>query len=232
LSEEYEDPESSIASKLNRQFMNNTLIRGKGSLVETLQAAHLSNYLDIYSLRTHGKIRGRPVTEQILIHSNICIVDDDVALISSGNTNDRSLLGSRDSELGIIIEDNFKVGSVLAGQQVMVSNFVHNLRTRLFMEHLNLSQEEVRDPMAPGLNAYMKERAQKNTNVFREIFRCTPDDNVAKFEQEKSFKDQSKLDQYDNLIQEVRGHLVQFSTKYGSEEHQKRADPAMLLMAT
>ena len=33
------------------------------------------------------------------------IVDDRICLIGSANINDRSLLGNRDSELGIIIED-------------------------------------------------------------------------------------------------------------------------------
>ena len=33
------------------------------------------------------------------------IIDDRIALIGSANINDRSLLGSRDTELAIIVED-------------------------------------------------------------------------------------------------------------------------------
>ena len=33
------------------------------------------------------------------------IIDDRIALIGSANINDRSLLGSRDSELAVVIED-------------------------------------------------------------------------------------------------------------------------------
>lgn len=36
------------------------------------------------------------------------IVDDEKALIGSANINDRSLLGTRDSEIAIIIEDEQK----------------------------------------------------------------------------------------------------------------------------
>lgn len=43
------------------------------------------------------------------------IVDDRVALIGSANINDRSLMGSRDTELAVVIEDSqtkeIKVGN-------------------------------------------------------------------------------------------------------------------------
>lgn len=36
------------------------------------------------------------------------IIDDEYALIGSANINDRSLLGSRDSEIGIVVFDKNK----------------------------------------------------------------------------------------------------------------------------
>jgi len=42
---------------------------------------------------------------QIYVHSKIMIVDDHTALIGSGNINDRSLLGSRDSEVLLLSFD-------------------------------------------------------------------------------------------------------------------------------
>ena len=59
----------------------------------------------MFSLRTHDLIGGKPVTEIIYIHSKLMIVDDRVALIGSANINDRSLKGSRDSELAVVVED-------------------------------------------------------------------------------------------------------------------------------
>jgi len=50
-------------------------------------------------------IEGKPVTELIYVHSKLMIVDDEKVLIGSANINDRSLLGSRDSEIAIVIED-------------------------------------------------------------------------------------------------------------------------------
>ena len=42
---------------------------------------------------------GTPVTELIYIHSKLIIVDDKILICGSANINDRSLLGSRDSEV-------------------------------------------------------------------------------------------------------------------------------------
>lgn len=49
---------------------------------------------------------------QVYVHSKVMIVDDRRALIGSSNINDRSLLGSRDSEvsefpMGLILGDSF-----------------------------------------------------------------------------------------------------------------------------
>lgn len=41
----------------------------------------------------------------IYVHSEIMIVDDKKMIIGSANINDRSLLGTRDSELCLLIED-------------------------------------------------------------------------------------------------------------------------------
>jgi phospholipase D1/2 len=43
-----------------------------------------------------------PIPVQVYVHSKLMIIDDRVALIGSSNINDRSLLGSRDSEVHLI----------------------------------------------------------------------------------------------------------------------------------
>ena len=57
----------------------------------------LKDYLGIHCLRTHGVIKGIPVTEIVYVHSKIMLVDDEIAIIGSANINDRSMLGTRDS---------------------------------------------------------------------------------------------------------------------------------------
>ena len=81
-----------------------TISRGESSIYESLKSKGITpeDYIQFYGLRTHAKMpNGEPVTEQIYIHSKILITDDDVLLIGSANINDRSLLGSRDSEIAV-----------------------------------------------------------------------------------------------------------------------------------
>ena len=56
-------------------------------------------------------INNVPKTEIIYIHSKLMIVDDNVVIMGSANINDRSMLGCRDSEIAIIVQDQKKVKS-------------------------------------------------------------------------------------------------------------------------
>jgi phospholipase D1/2 len=69
------------------------------------------------------------------------IIDDDIALIGSANINDRSLLGMRDSEIAMVIEDEDKVLSTMGGVQSEHSKFAHTLRTNLYISHFGLTPE-------------------------------------------------------------------------------------------
>jgi len=75
---------------------------------------------------------GVPVTEMIYIHSKLMIVDDKSVLIGSANINDRSLQGTRDSELAIVVQDNKEVITKMNGHETKVSEFAYTLRSRLF----------------------------------------------------------------------------------------------------
>ena len=88
----------------------------------------ITDYVTFYGLRTSQKLEGVPTTEIIYVHSKLMIVDDERAIIGSANINDRSLLGSRDSELACVIEE--KNGNIF------------DLRARLFDEHFGLSRQE------------------------------------------------------------------------------------------
>ena len=84
------------------QFM--TISRGGDSIYEQLRqkGIHPEEYIQFFSLRTHARMmNGQPATEIVYIHSKIMIVDDEVVLIGSANINDRSLQGSRDSEIAV-----------------------------------------------------------------------------------------------------------------------------------
>lgn len=64
------------------------------------------------------------------------IVDDQKVIIGSANINDRSLLGDRDSEIAIIVQDqNMKKDSF--GR--LYSEKIRKMRVNLYMEHFDFS---------------------------------------------------------------------------------------------
>jgi phospholipase D1/2 len=86
-------------------------------------------YIQVLSLRTHDFLEGvGPITEQIYIHSKLMIVDDQTVLIGSANINDRSMLGTRDSEVAIVIEDQSQVDSIMMGKKHKAGTTAFNMR--------------------------------------------------------------------------------------------------------
>lgn len=66
------------------------------------------------------------------MHSKIMIVDDRHVIIGSANINDRSLLGSRDSEIAVVVTDTTSVDSVMNGSALQVGPYARSLRKALF----------------------------------------------------------------------------------------------------
>ena len=60
------------------------------------------------------------------------IVDDQRVIIGSANINDRSLLGDRDSELAVLVEDIQQTTSVMNGKPYQAGLFARQLRVELF----------------------------------------------------------------------------------------------------
>ncbi|XP_065638113.1 phospholipase D zeta 1 isoform X3 [Quercus suber] len=80
-----------------------TISREKHSILHHLNVllgSKTHDYISFCGLRSYGRLfDGGPVaTSQVYVHSKLMIIDDRLALIGSSNINDRSLLGSRDSE--------------------------------------------------------------------------------------------------------------------------------------
>ena len=195
-------------------------------------------YISFFSLRTHGIIKGIPFTEIIYVHSKIMIVDDEIALIVSANINDRSLLGSRDSEVAVIIRDEYKVYSKMDGKQYLAANFAQSLRIRLFKEHLGINLEITEfpeillDPLNDRLFNVMKKIANTNTILYREIFNCYPDDKVQKFSDlaklyfSNSYHDNLatslKIEKYFSYKDKIKGNLVEFPLNFLKQEYLNR----------
>ena len=109
-------------------------------------------YIRFFGLRQHEKMwNGLPATEQVYIHSKMMIVDDDVAILGSANINDRSMLGSRDSEIAAIVEDETKVHAEIDGARVVVSENVRAMRLRCYETIFGMDSAQVSDPLSKSL---------------------------------------------------------------------------------
>ncbi|VAH06607.1 unnamed protein product [Triticum turgidum subsp. durum] len=230
-----------------------TICRGPNSILQNLYdviglKAH--DYISFHGLRAHGRLTdgGPVVTSQIYVHSKLMIIDDRIALIGSANINDRSLLGSRDSEIAVVIEDKEVVNSKMDGRHWEAGKFSLSLRLSLWAEHLGLHRGEVSHIMDPMDDTTFKNiwmaTAKTNTTIFQDVFSCVPNDLIhsrTQFRQSIAYwKEkighttidlgvaQEKLETYQDgdlkgadpmeRLQLVRGHLVSFPLDFMCQE--------------
>ncbi|KAK2456651.1 phospholipase D P1 [Trifolium repens] len=164
-----------------------TISRERHSILHNLEAIlgrKTHDYISFYGLRSHGRLYpdGPMATCQVYVHSKLMIIDDRVALIGSSNINDRSLLGSRDSEIGVVIEDKEYVESLMNGKPWKAGKFSHSLRCSLWSEHLGLHTGEINKITDPVADSTYKDlwlaTAKENTRIYHEVFACIPNDQI------------------------------------------------------
>ncbi|EEA29068.1 hypothetical protein TMatcc_002564 [Talaromyces marneffei ATCC 18224] len=154
------------------------------------------------------------ITEELYIHSKVLIADDRIVICGSANLNDRSQLGTHDSEIALVIEDPTPLESSMDGQPFQASRFAASLRRELFRKHLGLLKSQdysqpnancepvgvpneldlsipesqvVADPLSDTFQSLWNSRARTNTEVFRKVFNIVPDDYVRNWDAYKEF---------------------------------------------
>lgn len=114
------------------------------------------------------------VTELVYVHSKLMIVDDDTVIIGSANINDRSMNGTRDSEMAVIVEDTQKFPVKMSGKDHMAGRFASSLRRTLFREHLGIKEMDFEiDLSDPTCDEFYKNvwlhRASVNTTIYHKV---------------------------------------------------------------
>ncbi|CAK9007785.1 Phospholipase D zeta 1 (PLDzeta1) (Phospholipase D p1) (AtPLDp1) (Phospholipase D1 PHOX and PX-containing domain protein) [Durusdinium trenchii] len=204
-------------------FQYRTICRGEDSLFFNLLKSGIDpdQYICFFGLRTWqginshkgGAILGeaRLATELIYVHSKVLVVDDEACMIGSGNINDRSLSGGRDTEVSVVIEEpQTKVGA--AGRP----RFVHDYRMALFREHFGDAADIESALLRPWEDDHFKALrgiAQRNTEIFDEVFKVLPRDQCRKSDQLRAeSEDKYKVINYSqqdyDKLQQVQGHAV------------------------
>lgn len=176
---------------------------------DTVSACYMDGGPDIRSVPWHGDEESEIdafVSEELYIHSKVLIADDRLVICGSANLNDRSQLGTHDSEIAVVIEDQDLVESTMDGRPYRASRFATSLRRQLWRKHLGWIPNErcdrptrnwtpvtrdpqdydwgsdadraVEDPLSEHFWRSWTETARTNTEVFSKVFHNVPNDNV------------------------------------------------------
>ncbi|XP_037381005.1 phospholipase D1 isoform X2 [Talpa occidentalis] len=203
-------------------FNYRTMCRGENSILGQLKEKlgnQWINYISFCGLRTHSTLEGNLVTELIYVHSKLLIADDNTVIIGSANINDRSMLGKRDSEMAVIVQDTEMVPSVMDGEEYQAGRFAQGLRLQCFrvvLGYLSDPSEDIQDPVS---DKFFKEvwisTAARNATIYDKVFRCLPSDEVHNLIQLRDFINKPILAKEDPVraeeeLKKIRGFLVQF----------------------
>ena len=211
-----------------------TLFRGETALFTMLEkeGVPVDKYVSVYGLRTHGKLERKPITEIIYVHSKLMIVDDRITILGSANINDRSMLGHRDSEVDVVIEDqeNLMIPGKMNGRPYKVGKFSHSLRVQLMKEHLGILKQnkeniDVRDPVHEHFINRVAKISKKNTDIYEQVFKglILPTNNVRNKNELKNWKNQRNLadtsfSEASSKLRNVQGHIVCFPRHFIEEQ--------------
>ena len=203
-----------------------TLCNGEHSLWARLEklgvpAEFQDRCVRVYGLRTHGVLNGKFVTELIYVHSKLTIVDDHKTIIGAANINDRSMLGDRDSEVNVVIEDREMIPGRMNGKPYEVGKFSHTLRCQLMKEHLGMLSDEdlsidVSDPVSQDFHGKVSKIAENNTKIYEKLFEELPTDKVRSEKDLKCWKENKGLDKKldkklaKDELDKIRGSVVNF----------------------
>ncbi|CAF1019078.1 unnamed protein product [Rotaria sordida] len=212
-------------------FIMRSITKGESSLFKRLEKAGVppDDYVSFYGMRAHDVLMGVFVTEIIYVHSKLMIIDDRMAICGSANINDRSLLGQRDSELCVVINDREEENGVFNKKQIRVGKFCASWRKRLFamllgILHENPNNIDLSDPISDEFYDYFRDVARKNTLIYEEVFATLPSDRVRRFDQVGDYTESPKLKDIDPLkaqekLKDIQGTVVEYPLYFLDEEN-------------
>jgi phospholipase D1/2 len=210
------------------KFQQESIAKGSNSLFKFLEAKNINphKYIRFYGLRNHDIFNDTPVQEIIYVHSKLMIVDDRRFIIGSANINDRSLLGDRDSEIAIVVEDAQTFESNMAGKTYRVGKVAYDFRINIFKEHFGIDDEnKMDDPLNPKFLKSIEKHCKINTDFYWDVFRAEPDDRYRTYADVKQGRDYiTKMDpekqmvSYNSRKETLKGFYVEYPTYYLDDE--------------
>ncbi|KAL7675084.1 hypothetical protein ACOME3_001353 [Neoechinorhynchus agilis] len=212
------------AIKAVQHFTMRSIVSGENCLFRRLQTEggvdDPQKYIHFFGMRNYDILNGNLVSEIIYVHSKLMIVDDRRAIVGSANINDRSLLGFRDSEMALLIEDKTLIPGRMNGKPAKVGPFCSSWRRTLFEQLLGVGTKsyqtpiDLLDPCTDEFFNTMKSISRKNTDIYLKVFGCLPNDEVRNFEELKKWTAQKYISQTNpqeglQMLQEnIQGYVV------------------------
>lgn len=211
-------------------FTYRTICRGEHSILSRLSEVkdQWTEYITFCGLRTHSRLSGSLVTELIYVHSKALIADDRCYIIGSANINDRSMLGSRDSEMAVLVEDQERVPSIMGGEEYQAGPLALALRKECFSVLVGATSDpsiNIDDPISDDFFfVTWNETAKQNAILYYKIFKCLPCNSVHNMQQLKTYCCQDRLcntdpEQAAVELKGIRGLVVHFPLKFLCEEN-------------
>lgn len=174
-----------------------------------------------------------------------------MAIIGSANINDRSLLGMRDSEVAVVIEDEEFEAHTMNGKSYQAGKFCGSLRRLLMGEHLGLYKQPTSLANAVGENSVLSpaiklvddpisdkfwnniwnKAADDNTRIFEEVFAVIPTNEIRTLANISQYMNLPKLNKVDPIraqqrLETVQGHLVRLPLNFLIDEEDHTAGNA------
>lgn len=186
-------------------------------------------YLRFYSMRNHGLMGvsgNSPSYTSVHVHANALLVDDRKAIIGSASISDRSLDGTRDTELDVVIEHKAEecINGTMAGKPYLVSPLVRNLRCKLW-ENLSggaVKSEESQDPILSGV--LLQDLAHSNSKAYSKIFESLPE-NTFKLTDLKEVV--VPVQRYRELASKIHGFVIEYPQEFLKDEEMPAIDSSI-----
>ena len=89
-----------------------------------------------------------------------------------------------------------------------VKKTAHELRAKLWKEHFGIRDLKQLDPVSEDTWEMVRRIAQTNTDIYRTVFGCYPDDNIRRYSQIDELRARSQPDKYIEMMSYVRASVV------------------------
>jgi phospholipase D1/2 len=224
------DNDSDVNNPLSRRSAKGKRITDYLSILTLYKWVHFKDRYKYTGFKKASPMRpANHVACGINVTGTVLIVDDKVALIGSHGVSDRSLLGNRNSESAIVVDDK-EIKSITSGfrsdTSVEVGVNVHKFRMRLWNRLLGLPLNDMTttsNMIAQEVRLLLKHTAKRNTVLFHHVFPALPhhsyrtlqDFNMAilKKRERRPNEQQSTL-----FLHEIKGVVCHFPVGFLADE--------------